>query len=518
MRILLVDVDSLRPDHLGCYGYSRDTSPTIDSIADEGVRFDRCYASDTPCLPSRTALATGRFGVKNGVVSHFGEGQWYDEPGEGHTPDPERPLAFRHLPDAGIHTTTVSSFSQRHMAYHFGSGFRESIQPTSPDRGLGHEWGEHVTREAKRWLDGHAEDDDWLLHVQYWDPHVIYPETDEHLAAVRDSGPRPDWPDQDAIDDQQGMTGTRTADTWYFASQYEDGEIPPESWGQRDDDWTMPESITDRADVERVVDGYDASIRKTDDEIRKLLAALERVGVRDETAVVVTGDHGDAMGEHGIYGDHVMAHPPTQQVPLVVSWPDVTPADGAVCDGQVYQFDLVATICDLLDVRLPEKWDAEPFTPALRNDSFAGREQLVCGHGTFAMSRAVYRDDWVYIRLLHPGVMSYPGMYNDPDLPGFGLELLHDRAADSRMTRNLVEERPDVADELRCVMDGWVSEQITTTDATGTDPLARMATTDGPFLYNDPAEFASLYRTLGRSEKQIETVERSRARFASDER
>ena len=56
MRVLYVDIDSLRPDHLGCYGYDRTTSPTIDALAASGVRFEECFASDTPCLPSRTAM------------------------------------------------------------------------------------------------------------------------------------------------------------------------------------------------------------------------------------------------------------------------------------------------------------------------------------------------------------------------------------------------------------------------------------------------------------------------------
>ena len=56
MRILYLDLDSMRPDHLGCYGYARNTSPNIDAIAATGVRFTDCYCSDAPCLPSRTAL------------------------------------------------------------------------------------------------------------------------------------------------------------------------------------------------------------------------------------------------------------------------------------------------------------------------------------------------------------------------------------------------------------------------------------------------------------------------------
>ena len=60
MRLLYIDIDTLRADHLGCYGYPRRTSPHIDRVAAEGVLFERVYASDTPCLPSRTALLTGR--------------------------------------------------------------------------------------------------------------------------------------------------------------------------------------------------------------------------------------------------------------------------------------------------------------------------------------------------------------------------------------------------------------------------------------------------------------------------
>ncbi|MFR8318642.1 MAG: sulfatase-like hydrolase/transferase [Catenibacillus sp.] len=72
MRILMLDLDTLRPDHLGCYGYSRNTSPTIDSIARSSMRFDEYYCSDAPCLPSRAALFSGRFGIHNGISNHGG--------------------------------------------------------------------------------------------------------------------------------------------------------------------------------------------------------------------------------------------------------------------------------------------------------------------------------------------------------------------------------------------------------------------------------------------------------------
>jgi arylsulfatase A-like enzyme len=72
LRILYIDLDSQRPDHLGCYGYHRNTSPNVDRIAAQGVRFDNVHVSDAPCLPSRTALWSGRHGIHTGVINHGG--------------------------------------------------------------------------------------------------------------------------------------------------------------------------------------------------------------------------------------------------------------------------------------------------------------------------------------------------------------------------------------------------------------------------------------------------------------
>ena len=517
MRVVLIDIDSLRPDHLGCYGYNRETSPTIDRIAEDGVRFDRVYASDTPCLPSRTALATCRHGIETGVVTHYGEGQWYDNPGSGHDPDEDRLLSFHHLSQNGIRTASISSFAERHMAYHFSGGFQDSIQPTAETGLLATEDGADVTAAAVSWLDQHASEDDWLLHVNYWDVHHPYHGVEPYVDAVRGSGEAAPWPDEDAMADQQGMTGPRSADLWPNPSEY-----GADWYAEKYDEWPMPEQFSERSDAEQLVDGYDASIRKVDDEVASLLAALDSHGVRDDVAVVVTGDHGEALGEHGIYADHALPHPPCQRVPLVVSWPDVTEeAAGTSNDGYCYQFDLMATVCDLLDVPIPSGWDAESFRPALTGGSFDGRERLVCGHGIYTFGRALYEDDMVYIRLLHPGVFSVPGLYNDPDsLPGDGLELLHDLEADPHMTTNLVAERPDVADEMRANLDAWLAEMTTTgwadqrpPEARGRDTLARMCER-GPYLYVDPDDLRDLYRDLGRSDEQIRTLERTRRRFS----
>ena len=521
MRVLLVDIDSLRPDHLGCYGYGRETSPVIDDIAAGGVRFEECYVSDSPCLPSRTALATCRHGVDTGVVTHFGEGQRYDDPGDGHDPGPDRPLSFRHLLENGVRTATVTSFSQRHLAYHLTGSFQEHVQPTASTGSLANEDAADVTDAATTWLDSHATEDDWLLHVNYWDVHHPYEGITEHVEDVRESGPAASWPDADAIDDQRGVTGPRTAECWPTPRSDDDGG----SYDERE--WPFPDRIEGRADAEHLLDGYDAAIRRVDGAVGTLLEALDAAGVREETAVVITGDHGEAFGEHGLYAEHAFPHRACQRVPLIVSWPGVTEGTTSAGEGAtnagtgraveefVHQFDLVATICELFGVPLPSGWDAEPFTTALRRDSFDGREFVVCGHGIYTFGRAVYTDDWVYVRLLHPGTFSYPGSYNDLALPNDGLELLYDRDAEHPTTENCIETRPDVADRLRARLDSWLTGHVSTgwrdrkpVETRGRDPLAAMASF-GPYLYYDPDALLDRYRETDRSTEQVAAIERS---------
>ena len=72
MRVIMFDIDTLRADHMGCYGYGRDTTPVMDSVAQQGVCFDRYYCPNAPCLPSRASLISGQYGIHNGIVGHGG--------------------------------------------------------------------------------------------------------------------------------------------------------------------------------------------------------------------------------------------------------------------------------------------------------------------------------------------------------------------------------------------------------------------------------------------------------------
>src|SRR5690606_31267946 len=162
-------IDSLRPDHLGCYGYHRNTSPNIDRIAESARRFRNIYVSDTPCHPSRTALWAGKCGLRTGVVGHGGTAAepYREGPGRDFAGQFRRDGWMWALRQAGYYTGSISSFGERHGSWHWYAGFNEVVNPGFGGNDLAHD----VAPHALSWLDRAAErGQKWFLHVNFWDP------------------------------------------------------------------------------------------------------------------------------------------------------------------------------------------------------------------------------------------------------------------------------------------------------------------------------------------------------------
>jgi choline-sulfatase len=107
MKILWIDIDTLRADRLGCYGCAVNTSPNLDRLAREGALFTRAFTSNAPCVPSRAAMISGRCGVANGIVTHPGPGAWLNDASFGSQGEG---LMTRPLQARGLHTCSISSF------------------------------------------------------------------------------------------------------------------------------------------------------------------------------------------------------------------------------------------------------------------------------------------------------------------------------------------------------------------------------------------------------------------------
>jgi arylsulfatase A-like enzyme len=195
-----------------------------------------------------------------------------------------------------------------------------------------------------------------------------------------------------------------------------------------------------------MITGYDAEIAYTDGQIQAVLDELDRLGVLDETAVIVSADHGDNFGEHGIYSDHVCADEAIHNIPLIVRWPGVTTA-GSSCDAMLYNVDLSATLCDLTGGDVPEHYDGRSFANLLRGEPGETRDHLVWGHGLYTLQRAVRTRQHLMVRT-----------YDDYGYPFDPVEL-YDMDADPCQTSNLRDERPDLVEYMDHLLTEWLHAQ-----------------------------------------------------------
>ncbi len=434
MRIILFDIDCLRPDHLGCYGYDRPTSPTIDAIAREGVRFEHFYCSDSPCLPSRTAWSSGRFGFNNGVVSNVGAGARFQIRHRAYGgPEPDNEMLMRRLRSIGYDTISFSNFADRHYAMWFMCGWSEFHTPNLKG---GAETAAEVTEPVLRWLEHNATRENYLLHINYWDTHRCYKMDPSWADRFKDSPVTIPWPDEEAVRRQHdNITGSFTA-----TGQFRDGKSPFP---------LMPDEIASRADFEQMVTAYDTSIAYVDHYVQQVLDELDRQGVLDDAVVIFTSDHGDAFGENGIYTDHVCADECIHRIPFIVRWPGVTP-DGQADASFLYNVDLAPTLCEMLGAETPAQWDGASFAANLRGQEGLDRDYLVWRHGLYTLQRAVRTKTHLMIR-------TYDGERYDHFAP----VQLYDMERDPYQTTNLCDEQPDAVAHCDRLMNDWVQEQRT---------------------------------------------------------
>ena len=456
MRFLYIDIDTLRADHLGCYGYHRNTSPNIDAIATEAVRFDNVYASDVPCLPSRTALATGMFGIRNGVINHGGAAA--DLRTEGSTREFIGSVAANAWASkfywAGWHTASISSFPFRHSATWWNHGVMEAMNLM---RGLGGERADEVLPGALAWLDRRGVSDNWFLHLHLWDPHTPY-NTPADYGNPFESDPIPAWHTEQVRQANWDLAGPHSAqEPWGFT---------PDEWGPPPE--RQPWNADSAEAVKEIFDGYDVGIRYADDAVGTVMNKLDELGVLDDTAVLVSSDHGEAFGELGVYADHQGADEATCHIPSILRWPGLEPR---VADGFHYHLDIAATVLDLAGIEVPHPWwSGESAKPALLAGAQSGRDALFLSQGAWSCQRGVRWGDHLYLRTLHDG-------YH----PHWNVEMLFDVANDPHETTDLAATAPALVTEAAAMLDEWTVEQLEISLGDLGDPMDIVLAEGGPY-------------------------------------
>ncbi len=329
-NVVVVVLDALRADRLGCYGHTRDTSPAIDRLASEGILFEDAIAQCCFTPPAMASLMTGRYVPSHGLLG------W-----EARLPETETTLAevFR---DAGYRTAGfvfLNLLTRQGLEQGFEQG-AEMVEPADSVFLLGRSWIESAQgadRERPFFL---------LLHC--YDVHRPYTPAAPYDTMFGDAAAR----------------GASTIDG------------SNETLAAIQEGWLVPTA----ADHARLADLYDGEVRYTDDRVGEFVRWLGEKKLLESTLLVVTADHGETLGERAILaakpgaepdvardgaaGTSSSAPPPIQythdeslfdpvmKIPLILRGPGIAPR-GARVREQVRQIDIMPTILALAGLETP---------------------------------------------------------------------------------------------------------------------------------------------------------------------
>ena len=396
--ILLISIDTLRADHLGLYGYVRDTSPRLDARADEWIRFSQALSHTPKTAPSHMTMLTGLMPGAHGVENWKG--------GTGRTLSLGIPTLAERLSDVGFATAAFTEGGNVAAALGFDRGF-----------GVHHE-GRDTLHEH---LDTAAE---WLAEHR-GSPRFLF----LHTYAVHDPY-LPSRPDAQRFTDP-GYAGGIVSDRAVLEQRAGDGE-----WRSVQQEFWKTADCRDPADVRHLLDLYDAGIRTTDDAIGRFLDRLEKSGDLDDLLVVVTSDHGEAFGEHGLFL-HETVFSENVRVPFLIRLPGGH-SGGRVLDQPVGHVDLVPTLLEALGLEpSPMRPMGESLWPAVVDPAISVATRRVVGDfipgdGSSVNQQSLREGRW---RLV--------------SLPVKGMTLLFDWTTDPGEQRDLATARPLVAERLR---------------------------------------------------------------------
>lgn len=299
-NVLVIAIDSLRPDHLGCYGYGRPTSPAIDALAARGVLFENALGQASWTTPSFGTVFTSLYPSQHGALT------------VNDMLSPGVPTLAEILRERGYATCGIANAPALSSDYGFDRGFDfyDVAEPETRDA-------EATTKDALKWLDADKRKP-FFLFVHYFDVHLPY-------------APKPPY---DRLFDTgyTGPLGTAFAVDAY-AGRREDLLAQMRGWSPAD--WDHVRAL------------YDGEIAFTDQAIRLLLEGLEERDLTRKTLIVFLSDHGQEFFEHGAYGHGHSLYGEVLRVPLVLSLPGPLPR-GLRVKEQVRLLDVAPTILAFL--------------------------------------------------------------------------------------------------------------------------------------------------------------------------
>ncbi|HSV73016.1 MAG TPA: sulfatase [Chthonomonadales bacterium] len=406
-NILLLGIDSLRADHMSCYGYHRLTTPHMDRFAQGGTLFENAISPHIPTTSGYGSMLTGTDCFTNQVVALRHRG-------------PLRP-EVRTLPEIlreNGYTTTCVGFTgnpasrgfDKYIDYAGWGGGEDGRSPKA----------ENLNREAVPEIARLcAQEQPWLLLLRHMDPHTPYlpPAPYERMF----------YHGEECDPNNRSMDGVMSFRPFcdYFAA------------------W-MPPGISDK---EYVIAQYDGAVAYMDACIQTLFTALETRGVLDDTIVVITSDHGETLHDHECWYDHHGIYDTVLHVPLILRYPKAVPAGRRVA-GHNQHKDLLPTLLELCGV--PEgdaPIDGKCLLPMARGEVTSHETETYITECTWMRKHGWRTPEWKLIVALEPDFHFKPEVE------------LYNLVRDPDENANLAEELPDVVAYLKGRMDQWIAKR-----------------------------------------------------------
>jgi arylsulfatase A-like enzyme len=384
-HIFFIVVDTLRADHLGCYGYDASTSPTIDQLAKEGVLFKNAHSTASSTLESVISFFNSTTALTNKVYKL--------------NPQEAAPLSERSLQNtlrqSGYNTMAVVSnpWLKYHEDYFKGgfTHFKFVISDYWQQKGI-YNTTDKVTEAVEQFLDTKFDQTGRnFFYIHYLDPHDPYrsPE-DYNLIAEIPRGIRPVllMGMVDAVSGNQQVLKKFKKDPTYF-------DIP------------KPFHVTKKA-LQYLISRYDAEIRHIDYNLDKLLVKLRDMNILEDSLIIVTADHGEEFLEHGLFKHGYQLYDESIHIPLIFYWKDHLKATRK--ENFVSGIDIAPTILNFCQINAPSSMLGSNMFSEDRKEPI-----LFCTHFINQQQVGMRTDRWKLIQNLRTGEIKIFDMKNDPD-------------------------------------------------------------------------------------------------------
>lgn len=432
-NVIFIHIDTIRADHMGLYGYSKDTSPSLDNFAKESVVFDQAIAQAPWTLPSYASILTSQYPSAHGLekrdkcISSLDSSQGIRE--QKGCLSPSKLTLPEVLQKQGYKTAAFVGDGDLKAIFGFSQGFDVYIDNAQDSTKI---FFDTTVPLAEEWLKQNK-GNKFFLYLQGYDVHTPYhkPEPYDHMFDETYGGVLADHA-KFVLDDhgnpRDTLQNVKKLDGKPYLVQDDGSQIP----------------LTQR-DIDHIISHYDGGIRYTDDLMQGFFDRLKEIGLYDNSIIVVFGDHGESIGDDlpraeeptgGRLVGHFKLYDELVRVPLMIRAPGLKP--GRI-SSQVQLIDLFPTILDFLKIpqskEIRNELQGRSLTPIIKGKEF---ESLAYGEMNQGIGEQFVRTlAWKLIRRGEDTFLLY-NLKNDPG-----------------ETRNVVEENPEVADFLNKSLVEW---------------------------------------------------------------